>query len=293
MHETGGTKLYVTLEDANGKVLTEKELQSPDERIMRAGRMLTVDLLFSSVGHEIANANNYITLGASMLAEIWEDLKPALNRLPEEYGSGVFGRRSLRELETIVPQMINGIHEGSGKAVSAINRMRAFAATPTPQTSAVNINGIIQQASALMRQYTHKHTGSFHVILREDLPPVWGSESLLIQLFVNLIMNAVQSLAHKRAGVTVETSLDRDQGDVVIAVRDEGRGMSAEILERITELFFTTREEEGGAGLGLFIVAAIVREHKGCVEFQSLQGHGTTATVRLPIFPEGGYSSGD
>lgn len=101
-------------------------------------------------------------------------------------------------------------------------------------------------------------------------------------------MNALQALPGKDAGVTVSTSADPVASVVTISVRDEGEGMQWEVLERITEPFFSTKLEQGGTGLGLSISAAIIREHDGTLTFESTPGKGTTATVTLPLaYPAG------
>ena len=70
---------------------------------------------------------------------------------------------------------------------------------------------------------------------------------------------------------------------IVITVADAGKGMDRRTLLRLSEPFFTTREAEGGTGLGLYISTSIVKEYNGSLEFDSELGKGTTATIRLPI----------
>ena len=119
--------------------------------------------------------------------------------------------------------------------------------------------------------------------MAEDLPSAQGKPQQIEQVIINLIMNALQALPGKNAGVTVTTAADIDASAITITICDEGKGMPREILERITEPFFSTRLEQGGTGLGLSISAAIVREHNGTLKFESTPGSGTIATLSLPI----------
>ena len=97
-------------------------------------------------------------------------------------------------------------------------------------------------------------------------------------------MNALQSLKNKESGVRVSTSFSKKSNYVVIKVKDEGCGMTKDILDRITEPFFTTKLDSGGTGLGLSISYAIIKEHSGILEFESEYGKGTIAKLKLPAW---------
>jgi signal transduction histidine kinase len=109
------------------------------------------------------------------------------------------------------------------------------------------------------------------------------------QVIINLLLNALQSLPDRKSGVKLTTFHDANSGTVNIKVRDEGAGMSKEVLERITEPFFTTKLTSGGTGLGLSISYSIVREHGGTLEFSSEPGHGTSAEIKLPSAAAGNH----
>jgi signal transduction histidine kinase len=95
---------------------------------------------------------------------------------------------------------------------------------------------------------------------------------------VTLVRNAAQaSLLSGEVAVTVEQS----DGEARLRVRDYGEGMSAEVLSRLGEPFFTTKER--GSGLGLGISRRVVDEHGGRLEVESQPGQGTSVTVRLPV----------
>ena len=99
---------------------------------------------------------------------------------------------------------------------------------------------------------------------------------------VNLVMNAIQALPDETRGIEVSTRVDRETGRVEVRVRDEGVGMSPEVMKHIAEPFFSTKLDAGGLGLGLSISASIVRDHHGTLDFQSEVGKGTTARLSFP-----------
>jgi signal transduction histidine kinase len=100
----------------------------------------------------------------------------------------------------------------------------------------------------------------------------------LKEALINLVVNAVQATPR---GGSVEIAIDRRDATVEVAVRDSGRGMPAEVLEKVGTPFFTTRKE--GTGLGVALARAAFAQHGGALEYSSMEGRGTTATGILPI----------
>ena len=149
-------------------------------------------------------------------------------------------------------------------------------------TVAVDLNRVISLAMALLNHLISRQTDRFHLQLTEDIPLVKGSPQQIEQVVINLVMNALQSLATKDCGVWVTTAYDPDRREVSMSVRDEGGGIPAELLERVTEPFFTTRLDSGGTGLGLSITNSIVKAHGGTMTIISQPGGGTTVTIGLP-----------
>ena len=108
-----------------------------------------------------------------------------------------------------------------------------------------------------------------------------GYPSQLQQVLVNLLTNAMDATA-PGGRVDVVTRFNPDRGQVVIEVRDTGHGMGPSERRQIFEPFFSTKEPGRGSGLGLFISAQIVRDHKGAVEVESQPGQGSAFRVCLP-----------
>jgi signal transduction histidine kinase len=113
-----------------------------------------------------------------------------------------------------------------------------------------------------------------------------GDEDLVVdadvrklrQALLNLVLNAVQASPR---GATVDISVARDCGGARIAVRDDGVGMTGDVLERIRKPYFTTKE--GGTGLGVAVARGLIQQHGGRLEFTSAPGRGTTATIHIPM----------
>ncbi|WP_426449851.1 PAS domain S-box protein [Paenibacillus sp. S-38] len=111
------------------------------------------------------------------------------------------------------------------------------------------------------------------------LPPVYCEENHLKQVFINLMKNALEAMP--RGGrLEVTASSGEEDGDVCVTLEDNGPGIPAELLKRLGEPFFTTKEK--GSGLGLMVSQKIVAEHGGRLSIDSREGGGTTVSVTLP-----------
>ena len=116
-----------------------------------------------------------------------------------------------------------------------------------------------------------------------SLPQVSGDPHQLMQVFLNLILNAEQAIREARDKGTLRIRLDKGEKSVSATFQDDGPGISPEILPNIFDPFYTTKRPGRGTGLGLSICKAILREHGGNVEATSGPGGGAVFTVTLPV----------
>jgi len=118
---------------------------------------------------------------------------------------------------------------------------------------------------------------SIDVDSESQLPAALADESLLKQLYFNILKNAMESMSR---GGSIEIKAGSDDNFVIISVADSGCGMTEEELSRMFEPYFTTKPD--GHGLGMMIINAIVRAHNGKIDIQSRKGSGTVVTVSIP-----------
>ena len=117
-----------------------------------------------------------------------------------------------------------------------------------------------------------------------DIPLIAASPAQLNQVFLNLLVNAMQAIdsTHRPDGaIVIETTIQDD--DVCVAIRDNGCGMPAAVRSQIFDPFFTTKASGEGTGLGLSISHGIILDHGGRIEVESAVGQGTCFRVILPI----------
>jgi signal transduction histidine kinase len=149
---------------------------------------------------------------------------------------------------------------------------------PKPARKSEDINAIVRDVLRFMEVEEHRHGIRFLQDLDESLPRLDVDADQIRQVLLNLLVNAIQAMA--RGGeITVRTQGIEDE--LVLAVTDNGPGISAQDLPKIFEPFFTTKEK--GTGLGLAICARLVHEHGGTIACDSEPGKGATFRIRLPL----------
>ncbi len=153
-----------------------------------------------------------------------------------------------------------------------------------PPRGSVDLEGVVRQAVAALIPLAAEEGITVTVDAAPGLPPVLGEHDELMQLFQNLIHNAIK-YGREKGQVTVTLSLAAD-GQVVAAVKDDGEGIAPAAIPRLTERFYRVdvkrSRERGGTGLGLAIVKHIVSRHQGRLAIESKLGEGSIFSVSLP-----------
>ena len=263
----------------------EKEASIIQAKLIHANKMTSLGTLVSGVAHEINNPNSFIMSNAQLFNEIWKDIFHVLEEHYQKKGDFAIGDMSFSELQNHVPRLLNSINKGTERIKNIVDSLKSFARTDGGgMEGEVNVNRVVENAIFFLNAEIKKYTNKFHVICEDNIPCVKGSGQQLEQVVINLLMNSLQALNSRDKGVWITTSHDEKENVVVIKVKDEGCGIPEDILDRITEPFFTTKLDQGGTGLGLSISYAIVKEHKGIMEFTSEPDRGITACVKLPVY---------
>lgn len=175
--------------------------------------------------------------------------------------------------------LVGAILDASGQINQVVTNLR-FEARPRDLPGPVNLGIVVRRTAKLYELRWREESTRLSVHIPDDPVVVLGAEFRLQQLVVNLVTNALHSLADRDKAVrlTVEA---RDR-EAVLTVTDEGRGMSPEVQARLGTPFFTTRGSQGGSGFGWGLCQEIVKEHCGRLELESRLEAGTTVRVRFP-----------
>ena len=178
-----------------------------------------------------------------------------------------------RKLELIVQQ--------TQRLNTVIQNVRRATRPPEPHFEAVEIPGLLNETLALVDPLMRKAGIELLVHLDERIPRINADRYRIQTALFNLIQNAMESMP-EGGKITVDAQADREGREVYLTVKDTGRGIPPELMERVCEPFFSTHQEEGLRGLGLAIVQDIVKIHGGRIAIESVPGDGTRIVLTFP-----------
>ena len=245
-----------------------RERKRLEARLQVAERLASLGTLAAGVAHEINNPLSFVISNLEYIGNQLAELAPSLGQKYGDLAAALAdGRRGGERIATIVRDL---------QAFCGRER-KAVAGSVDPN---LPLEFALRMVESRIRRRAR---------LVKDLAPVpavQGGESRLGQVFLNLLMNAYQAIPAGRASeslIRVSSRLDAASGRVVIEVADDGVGIPPDVLPRVFEPFYTTKEIGEGTGLGLFVCQGIVDEVGGAIAVESRVGEGTTFRVYLPI----------
>ncbi len=271
--------------DITGLKKGEEEVRARQAQLIHASRMASLGTMVSGVAHEINNPNNLIMVNAPMILQAWRDADRILESHHREDPQLSLGGLPYSEMRTIVPRLLEGVSDASRRIKGVVENLKGFS-RPEPRDleSPVDVHQAIGTAVGILHHEILKGCRDFRVDYAPDPPVTKGCLQELEQVLINLIQNSLQALPDRTRAIRISASTDRASGTVEIVVRDEGTGMTPDVLKNVTRPFFSTKGTSGGLGLGLSVSRSIIEEHGGKLLFESDVGKGTTARILLPAF---------
>src|SRR5207344_3365463 len=238
-----------------------ENLKQSQDTLRRADRLSSLGLLTAGLAHEIRNPLVAIRTFTQLLPERYNDA---------EFREGFQGL-ALKEVDRIC---------------GLINDLLSFARPSRPNVAEENINDVVDGIARILETEAKEKGVEIRRDFGAELPRVWIDSEQLKQVFMNLILNAIQAMKHG-GSIVVSTRLknaSKESGQttrfVEVEVRDTGVGIPEENLEHIFDPFFTSKDE--GSGLGLSISHQIIQEHGGFILVSSKVGTGTSFFINLP-----------
>jgi two-component system NtrC family sensor kinase len=246
-----------------GRTLEEKvklrtaELVAMQARVAQSERLASLGMLAAGVAHEVNNPLGGIL---ALTALTLEDL-------PADDPS--------RENLTVVIQQTERCRD-------IVKGLLEFSRQEKSNTELVDFNRILQDTLSLVSKQAMFFNIAVVTDLEPQLPSVLADPSQFHQVFMNILMNAVQAM-EERGTITILTRHNVSAGSVEVAISDTGHGIPRDQIDRIFDPFFTTKSSGRGTGLGLSIAYGIVSTHRGSITVQSEVGKGSTFTIRMPV----------
>jgi signal transduction histidine kinase len=249
------------------EVTVRRESRRLQEQLMVSDRMISIGILAAGVAHEI---NNPLT---SLLMNI------------DHAVAGVEAMLTGRALSKPSRPLLEGLVDARDSAQrirDIVKEVKLFTRGGDQTVGLLDVARVLDSALRMARHEVQSRA----TLVREyaRVPSVRANEAKLGQVFLNLIINAVQAIPEGKPGeheIRVRT-IEDDGGCVVVEIRDTGAGMSEDVLQRIFTPFFTTKPVGVGTGLGLSICRRIVASIGGDIAVESAVGKGSTFRVSLP-----------
>ncbi|RJR15121.1 MAG: sensor histidine kinase [Nitrospiraceae bacterium] len=188
-------------------------------------------------------------------------------------------RRVKDEKESLTDKDIEIIEEELNRIDKIVTEFLAFARPDKVEKTKVNINEVISEVIILTKPKMDRSGISIVGKYLPGLPDITGNNDALKQVFLNIMLNAVQAMDGRGGNLMVETSTGN--GIVQVIISDTGIGIPEENLKKVYDPFFTTKKE--GTGMGLALTHNIVSDHSGRIDISSTPGKGTTVKVEFPV----------
>lgn len=235
-----------------------RELQHRQEILLQSHKLQAVGTLTAGVAHELNNPINNIVLTAEMLKEDYKAL-PDAERL----------------------DMVDDLVGQAERAQKIVKNLLDFARQGEITSERLDLEGLLGRTVDLAGNQVRMKGAKIALEVAPNLPPLHGDKQSLSQVFLNLLLNALDAVA-KGGHVRIEAGLSDYPGYLEVCVRDDGHGIPSHVLANIFDPFFTTKSKGRGTGLGLSVSLGIVRQHGGDIRVESEPGKGSTFTVLLP-----------
>jgi two-component system, NtrC family, sensor kinase len=267
------------------RVLIARERRLMMAKLEQTERLAALGTIAAGVAHEIGNPLSYTVANLALIDEELPILRSELEQL--------LARCEAREREPATCERLCGRIEelaghlqlgraGAERVRLIVRNLQGLSRRAEERHGALDLARVLDAAVALAWNQIR-----FRARLKRsfaDVPLIFGSEPQLVQVFVNLLVNAGQAIPDGgRESHEVEVRTFTEKGWAVVEVRDTGGGMSEPVRRRIFEPFFTTKGAGEGTGLGLWISRDVVTAHGGQIEVESTLGAGSVFRVRLPI----------
>jgi signal transduction histidine kinase/pSer/pThr/pTyr-binding forkhead associated (FHA) protein len=263
-------RLYERLEQEKAALDDAHEaLKSTQDQLVQSEKLAAVGQLASGIVHEMKNPMTVI-LGYAGL--IRDKVKDVTANLDDDRGIG---------------HLADEVEDGVGQVNQVIEQLLLFARPSEPKVTFVSTSKVVEDTLRFLKHETNAAGIKVKNQVPEVLPDVNIDDNQVKQVFINIVLNAVQAMERRKGllVVTGKTVRREDRQFVQLEFSDNGCGMSPEQCSRIFEPFFSTKAPGsgvGGTGLGLSVSYAIIEKHGGSISVTSLPGEGSKFIVTLP-----------
>ena len=263
------------------------DLRKTQDRLVQSEKLASLGQLTAGIAHEIKNPLNFVNNFASLSCELLEELREALERLPDD------ARTDADDLIGMIGSNLEKVAHHGKRADSIVKNMLLHSREGSGERTRVNVNAMMEEALNLGYHGARAEKRGFNVTLEKLFDPNAGEAELYLQevtrVLLNLISNGFYATEKRRQAEGPDyqptlTATTRDLGhSVEIRIRDNGVGIPDEVRAKMFNPFFTTKPAGEGTGLGLSLSHDIVvKQHGGSIDVETAPGAFTEFVVTLP-----------
>jgi PAS domain S-box-containing protein len=234
-------------------ITTERKLE---QQVVQSERLAAMGAMIGGVAHELNNPLTVILGSADLLQD----------RVTDEFAQ----------------KQVASLQQQARRAAEIVKDLTYFSRPPAPGKSGINLSEVVDRTLTLYAYSLRKNNITVDLLREPGLPYAQGDPQQLMQVFLNVIVNAEQAIREARAGGTLRIRLGKSANSVWASFQDDGTGIPPENLPLIFDPFYTTKRPGRGTGLGLSICKSVMKEHNGNVEAANAPGGGAVFTVTLP-----------
>lgn len=256
----GEDEICLGMANISSRVVSEEAREGLQSELAHAARITLLGEMTASIGHEVNQP----------LGSIVTYAEAGLRWLKRE-------EPDLAEVEAILQRIV----KNGKRAAGIISAMRGLARHGKPEQAPVLLNGLIDEAVLILRSELSRRQITLRLDLAPEIPAVLADRTQILQVLVNLALNAAQAMADGQAWnrtLLIRTWKERSL-NAVIEVEDSGPGVDPMVRERLFQSFYTTKAS--GVGMGLAICRSIVEAHDSSIELQSSPHLGARFSFRL------------
>jgi signal transduction histidine kinase len=281
------------------------ELKTAQSVLIQSEKMAALGVLVAGIAHEINNPVNFIKASTVSLLRDIKDLERLLSAY-ESYeqkegkrssDTGILQLKKEIDYDVMVreiPDMVSNILEGVRRTEEIVNSLRSYSRMDDGARQIVDLQEILGRSLAILK---NRYAGGIRILRDyQDIPRIYGHPGKLMQVFINIVDNAIDALdtmnaedtREKEKQITLRTIPCTRNGSpwVRIDIEDNGPGIPEPLIPRLFDPFFTTKAVGKGTGLGLSISIGIIKEHEGIIEANNRENGGAVFSLFFPASQE-------
>jgi len=255
-----GSQLFDAEGKTSGVIMSVRDItieRKLEQQVVQSERLAAMGAMIGGVAHELNNPLTTILGNSDLLLET---------------ETNEASRKRLALLQ-----------QDARKAAEIVKNLTYFSRPPAPGKSQINLTEVLERTLSLHAYSLRKNGITVDFLKEPALPQALGDPHQLMQVFLNLIVNAEQAIREARDKGTLRIRTGKSDKGVWVSFHDDGPGIPKEVLPSIFDPFYTTKRPGRGTGLGLSICKSVVKEHNGTIEATNAPDGGAVFTVTLPV----------